>query len=401
MLTRSSTELVRQRNSGLVLQALRLRGRLSHTEIADLTGLASATISAITSDLEHIGAIEKSEQQAATGRGRPRVLFTPRRTFAYLVVVIISSDAMQLSLADYEGKLIDRFSEPRQSGRPGVLVEQLHLALLKLVERSGTTPQQIRTISISSKGIVDEHRPVLLWSPILGGETIDFAEALADRWPARVLLSNETLLLAHALTRMERERRPEPFAGLAVVSLGHSIGLGLSRRTSTGEIEVSAPNFGHMLHVPNGALCRCGVKGCIEAYAGFYAILRNAFEVPKDTIPARFVPVAEVDKLATRARAGERMPAYAFREAGLALGQGLSRLLSISGPLPITFAGLGARHFDLLRAGVEEGLSQAQVTRMVGLPELSVALEEPLLVFEGHLQRALAVLDEDIVSQAG
>ncbi|MEK1872843.1 MAG: MarR family transcriptional regulator, partial [Rhizobium altiplani] len=52
MLTKSSTELVRQRNSVLVLAALRRHGALAHTEIADFTKLSSATISAITADLE-------------------------------------------------------------------------------------------------------------------------------------------------------------------------------------------------------------------------------------------------------------------------------------------------------------------------------------------------------------
>ncbi|NKF33155.1 winged helix-turn-helix transcriptional regulator, partial [Pseudomonas sp. BGM005] len=52
MLTKSSTELVRQRNSVLVLSVLRRHGALAHTEISDFTGLSSATISAITADLE-------------------------------------------------------------------------------------------------------------------------------------------------------------------------------------------------------------------------------------------------------------------------------------------------------------------------------------------------------------
>ncbi|MGO8485078.1 ROK family protein, partial [Rhizobium leguminosarum] len=78
------------------------------------------------------------------------------------------------------------------------------------------------------------------------------------------------------------------------------------------------PAIGHVQHVPeigrryllaNGGLCRCGTRGCIEAYAGFYAILRSAFEVPLDTIPAKLVPVAELDKIAAKARQGHRVPA--------------------------------------------------------------------------------------------
>lgn len=397
MLAKSSTELVRQQNSHIVLKALRLHGRLSHTEISDFTGLASGTVSAITADLERAGVIEKSEQKPLSGRGRPRVLFTQRRGQSYLVVVIISSDVIQYSLADYSGTLVDRFTEPRIAGGVGAFMDAVRRALDRMVERNRVSPSSVKAISISSKGLVDPNSPILLWSPVLGGERVDFTAGLAPRWPARILLSNETLLVARALGQKSERRLGAEFRGIVTLSLGHSIGLGLALR-GNDELEISAPNFGHMLHVPGGALCRCGSRGCIEAYAGFYAILRTAFEVPRDTIPAKFVPLSELDKLAARARNGERMPSYAFREAGLALGYGLSRLLSLYGHLPVSVTGPGARYFDLLHPGLIDGMSEAQVVRMFGVPALSVVSDEAMLVFEGHLDRALAVMDEEVLA---
>ncbi|MGV8938383.1 MAG: ROK family transcriptional regulator [Allorhizobium sp.] len=398
MPARSSTERLRLSNSLLVLKALRRESQLSHTEIAERTGLSSATISAITATLEIAGVIEKLEQQAATGRGRPRVLFAQRRDACYMVVIIVSSDSIQYSLVDYGGILIDRFQEARVLVGVGSFLAAIRAALDRLAVRSRIEPAQVRAISISSKGLVAaDDEPVLLWSPVLGGERVDFRAGLAPHWKARILLSNETLLVAGALAvRQAAQGIAEP-GGLAALSLGHSIGLGIATRRAGGDIDVVAPNFGHMLHVPNGALCRCGARGCIEAYAGFYAILRNAFKVPKDTIPAKFVPLVELDKLAASARQGHRMANFAFREAGLALGYGLSRVLSFNGYLSVTITGPGARYYDLMQAGLEEGLSQAQVVRMQGPPALSVHADEPLLVFEGHHDRALSVIDEDIL----
>src|SRR5690606_11392103 len=59
MLAKSSTELVRQQNSALVLSVLRREGRLSHTQISEATGLSSATVSAITAELERAAIIGK------------------------------------------------------------------------------------------------------------------------------------------------------------------------------------------------------------------------------------------------------------------------------------------------------------------------------------------------------
>ncbi|WP_064695363.1 ROK family transcriptional regulator [Rhizobium aegyptiacum] len=403
MLTKSSTELVRQRNSVLVLSVLRRHGALAHTEISDFTGLSSATISAITADLERAQIIEKSEQQAASGRGRPRVLLRQRRDCGYLIVIVISSDAVQYSLVDYAGKLIDRFSEERSHDPSGAarFVAGVQAGLLRILDRSRISQEKVLLISISSKGLVASDEPVLLWSPIFGSDQIDFESALRPEWQAKVILDNETLLVAAALGAREEIAKGADFRSLAALSLGHSIGLGVVRRGNQTGQEISAANFGHMLHMAGGGLCRCGTRGCIEAYAGFYAILRTAFEVPLDTIPAKFVPVAELDKIAARARQGHRTSAFAFRQAGLALGNGLSRLLSLTERMPIAITGPGTRYYDLLRQGIEEGLGQSHVVRMEGMPEIRVVPDEPILVFEGHLNRALSVIDQDIVMSGG
>jgi predicted NBD/HSP70 family sugar kinase len=399
MLAKSSTELVRQKNSVLVLAALRRHGPLAHTELSDFTKLSSATVSVITADLERAQIIEKAEQQAASGRGRPRVLFSQRRDCGYLIVVIISSDAVQYSLVDYAGRLMDRFTEERPQDVSGVgsFVAGLRSALDRIVSRSRLSRDKVLMVSISSKGLVDASEPILRWSPIFGRDEIDFAAVLRDDWPAKIILGNETLLVAAAVGRQEENEKRADFRALAALSLGHSIGLGIVRRGEEGGHQISAPNFGHMLHLPGGGLCRCGSRGCIEAYAGFYAILRSAFDVPLDTIPAKFVPVAELDKIAASARQGSRRNILAFRQAGLALGNGLSRVLSLHESMPIAITGPGARYYDLLLEGITEGLADSHVVRMEGMPELRVLADEPTLVFEGHLNRALTIMDSDIV----
>lgn len=400
MLTKSSTELVRQQNSALVLAALRRMGPLSHTDISEHTGLASATVSAITAELERAEVIEKAEQQAHSGRGRPRVLFAQRRDSGFLIAVRISSDVVQYSLVDYSGRLIDRFEDARNGKVAGTkhFADGFLDALARLINRSRLDKSQILAVSISSKGTVDADGRRLLWSPVFGGEQIDFACLLQPEWRAKVTVNNETLLVAQALGMKADTAEAGSFRALAALSLGHSIGLGIARKDRFGELEVTAPNFGHMLHAANGCLCRCGSFGCIEASAGFYGILRTAFEVPPDTIPAKFVPLAEMDKIATSARQGNRMAGYAFRQAGIALGNGLSRVLSLHEHMPIFITGPGTRYFDLLKRGIDEGLEQSHEVRLQGRPAISVIFDEQKLVFDGHLDRALTDMDHDIAA---
>ncbi|TRL39356.1 ROK family transcriptional regulator [Rhizobium straminoryzae] len=396
---RAGTEQLRRHSLALVLSALREEAVLSHTALSERTGLASATVTAVTGDLERLGAIERQDQPASGGRGRPRVLFARRRRFSHAVAVQISSDALHYGLADYGGTMIDRFSRPRDiaAGTPDSLLSDMGEAIARLIQRSRLEPAEVGAISLSSKGIVDADGGRLVWSPVFGERSVEFS-ALLEHWPAATLfVSNETLLVAHAAARKRMAESPaEGGAGLIALSLGHSIGLGIAR-IEEGQFSVSAPNFGHMLNAVDDRLCRCGLRGCIEATAGFYGILRIAFQVPPNTIPARFVPLTEIEKIALSARQGTRMAQHAFRQAGLALGQGLSRVLSLHENLPVIVTGPGTRFYDLMQPGIEEGLRQSLHVRLNGLPKMTVVTDESSLVFAGHVDRALTAVDQRVV----
>ena len=121
----------------------------------------------------------------------------------------------------------------------------------------------------------------------------------------------------------------------AVLSLGDSIRLGLASRSSAEETNYQATPFGHMLQASDGPLCRCGLQGCIETYAEFCGILRCAFDAPADRIPTQFIPKEQMDQLAMKARDGDRMIRFAFRQAADVMAMGLSRLMTSHGPIDV------------------------------------------------------------------
>lgn len=401
MLTKSSTELIRQQNKALVLVALRRRNGQSHTDLGRETGLSSATVTAITQELENEDIIERTVAPAAGGRGRPRVLFKQRRSAAYAAFVRISSDLLQYSMVDYSGTLIYRIEEKRDNAGQKVetFAADIRSALGRLAEKSRVSPSDLKAISISSKGLVADDNTTLLWSSVLGSQQIDMRKTLEPDWrQAKVTLNHESLLVASALHTSMSRKAGKPIPRLAALSLGHSIGLGVVHADSYDSPRARAPGFGHMIHSHGGALCRCGSLGCIEAYAGSYAILRSAFKVPPNTLPANFVPFIEIEKIAVQARQGDRLAKSAFREAGTAIGNGLARLMSLHGKMPVVFTGPGIRFFDLMRQGLDQGLEASLGVRIEGPPEISLSLDEEQLIFEGHLNHTMSTIDRDIIA---
>lgn len=402
MLMKASTETLRRQNRGLILSALRRLGSVSHTEVSQWTGLSSATVSTIMTELEKEGIILRVELAHTSGRGRPRVKFQQNPDCAFIAVVRVTSELVQYSLVDYTGTLKDRFEEKRPTSETKVqaFTDRFKAGVSRLIERSRLTPEQILTLSITTKGLVAAGKPELLWSPVFEDETIDFEALLKPILPAQIRLTNDTQFAAQSIAE-KRSHTQGNFTTrkLATLSLGHSIGLGIAAEEPNGRVSSFAPPFGHMMHDPNGPLCRCGAHGCIESLAGFYGIIRTAFEVDYDTVPAKFIPLKEIESIAARARNGDQRSEYAFRLAGEALGIGLGRLLTLLGPMPIAITGHGTLFFDLMQNSILEGIGNTLQVRRNKMPEVTFHTDEDHLIFNGNVQSCLSDLDSNIISE--
>ncbi len=399
MLMKASTETLRNQNRALVLATLRKLGPVSHTEISQWSGLSSATVSAITGELEVGGILQRKEVIPLKGRGRPRRLFAQKPDCAHVIIARITGEKIEYSLVDYTGTLKDRFDVLRSNANVELFIAKFKDGLLKLLQRSGLRQRDIMIISITSKGHVQRGRAVLLWSPIFGESKINFEQLLNKDWDASISLTNETRFSASAVAETWEGKNAIQLPGqFAVLSLGHSIGLGVARRDGAGRVTSFAPTFGHMMHKPDGPTCVCNSNGCIESFAGFSGILRTAYGVVDGGSPAKFVPLAEMDKLAIRARNGDSMAQFAFRQAGEVLGIGISRIYNILGTMPITITGAGMHYFDLMHDEFVQNIKSNLQIRFETMPEINLVEEESHLIFEGNYQTMLGELDTNILA---
>ena len=165
MRNRNTTEGLRHHNRALVLQSLRRIGPSSHTEIAEVSGLASGTVSVITAELFEEGALFKQEQPPSKGRGRPRVLLTLNPEFARLAFIHIISGEVEYSLINYNNVLLDRFKVPRHHSETDAAAfgAQVRHDLFRLAERSGLAAEDIAHVSIATKGLVGGGGTKLMW----------------------------------------------------------------------------------------------------------------------------------------------------------------------------------------------------------------------------------------------
>jgi predicted NBD/HSP70 family sugar kinase len=404
--SKADTELVRRQNRGLVLSAVRRSGPLARVELGRVTGLSPATISAITGDLlaERIlmtAAIDDRVDQRPLGRGRPRVALTLNQDAAYALGVKVSLNTVTLLLSDYAGQLRDRSRYALATVGPEAaefvprLIEIIRSYFLdREIESS-----RVSEISIAIPGTTDVTTGTLLWSPTVSVDVGPIPGPVGEALGIRASMTNDVNMIAQALNSRDPVRFGGTFAAIFVAD-GVGMGLYINGRLFSGAFG-SGAEFGHANHMPGGALCRCGRRGCVEAYVADYAIYRAVEDLPPDEPPTAIEPDAETMRgLEQRARAGEDRVRMAYHQAGLALGFGLSRLIALINPQRVAFTGRGIAAFDLMEAGFKVGLEEGLVSELARMTEIEVSSAEDDLVDVGILAAAMQRLDREIFASS-
>jgi predicted NBD/HSP70 family sugar kinase len=397
----ADADFVRRQNRGLILATLRREGPMSRTQLATATGLSQASISAIGAELigQNILSDIGEPTPTAGGRGRPAVQVSFNRRACHATIVELDVNRARFSLVDYAGTLVDRIETPVTPTlfaevRPAQFLQE---RIERLRERNPGAEATLRRIAVSVQGILDRSGDRLTWSPIahVSGESI--VAPLRRAFACEVSLSKRGRLLA------EGARLLHPELGnldIATIFIGSTVAMGLSFAARPVAPEEGATEFGHMNHLPDGARCRCGMKGCIEAYAADYGVLRTAYGVPEQAPPAASVPAAAYQELVQLGRGGRRNVVHAFNMAGKAIGYGLARVMTISPPAHVVIVGPGASGFELMRGEIEAALAQSLVCRIQGAPNITVHHDEREPIFQGMLLSTLSDIDQSFFAPA-
>lgn len=396
---------VRRENLRRILEQLRMQGALSRTQLAADTQLSASTVTAITSSLIARGVlVEMVDDSQISGavspitarRGRPPIALGLNPVAASVAVVTLSIDRISVVVINYAGDVVVQTDATPDIAAldPDALMSEIERHLQLTIDQLPGHARPFAHITVAVQGVTDAQATTILWSPITRHRMIDLAAPLSRRFGVDVTVSNDSNMMAAAL----RQAHPQLYAqSFAAVMLSHGIGMGLFLK---GELFMgvasSAAEFGHMCHEVGGALCRCGRRGCIEAYAGDYGIWRAATGGKPQDRPMGSIAPDTIVALAAAARDGDAMARAAFEKAGTAIGHGLRSLFALVDPVPIAFIGAGTRAFDLMEPQIRAGLG----LRGVGLSHADTPLHRYDDAFElirqGALLTALTHLDNTV-----
>lgn len=397
MTRKANRPQVRQQNRSIVLQALRRHGPTARIELGKFTRLSPATVTAITSDLLDQGMIlslESEEPKTTQSRGRPRTLLKLNPDAAFTICIRLSVNTIDMALVDFAGSVRCRKQEHFDSASAYArsFPPRLTAAIHAFLEDAGALAGPVLDIGVAAQGVVDAGTGAVAWSPAFGGRKIPIVGPLHETFGAQCYLSNDTNMITEALHWSDPARYSGSFA---VVMLDYGVGMGLylDNHLYSGA-NGTAAEFGHANHIPGGALCRCGKRGCLEAYLSDYALVRAASHLPEDTDPATIkAGVTGLETLIERARAGDSDSLSAFHAAGRVLGYGIARVVAMIDPERLVLTGAAVQGYAFMEKGTREGLEEALVADLRTNFTLDVTPWNEDFILSGLIAQSMDRLD--------
>ena len=318
---------------------VRARGQASRADIARGLGISAGTVTALTADLIQSGYLEEIEDQPREqGRGRPPVALRVAGGGRCVIGIKVADTRHSAVLTDLSGQMIADMTRPTRAARKPAagLVEELATLVDALLAAAGRSLTDVAGVGLGISGIVEHDTGRVPWSPLLVERDAPLGALLSDRLGLPVRIDNDAnvLTLAELWFGTGRDR-----ADFAVVTVEHGVGMGLvlNNRLFRGGRGMGM-ELGHTKVALDGALCRCGQRGCLEAYLADYALAREAataLDRPADAADH----AALIDALFRDARAGNAAAATIFRRAGRYLAVGLANVVQLFDPALIILSG--------------------------------------------------------------
>jgi predicted NBD/HSP70 family sugar kinase len=207
--------------------------------------------------------------------------------------------------------------------------------------------ETISGIGIGLPGFIDSRSGNCFWTPLYQDGKLPLREFLESRFEIPTYIENDTNTVTLAHQWFGEGRGHDNFL---VVTIEDGVGMGI---VVNGQLYRGArgfaAEFGHVVIDSEGLACRCGKKGCIEAYASNFSIVaaaQMALEAGRWQCPGE--GDLNFDAVITAAEAGDAVPREILSQAGTYLGRGIAGLVQIFNPSRIIMSGDGVKAGDLM-----------------------------------------------------
>lgn len=248
------------------------RGPVARSELATLTGMATGTMTKLTSLLAEVGLLRELPPQGQGMPGRPRTPMVIDDSVFRVLGLHFGLRRTSMGLLDLQGQLVEEVRVPhRRKGFDAVVAQAVEVAGSLLERSPGTT----LGVGASTGGWVDREAGVVREHRVLRWHDVPLREALAAQLGLPTEIDSSFRALAMAERWLGGAQDVDDLIGLFV---GNVVGAGF---VLGGEVfrghTAAAGSIDHLsVGVSGERPCSCGRLDCLHAVASDIALLARA-----------------------------------------------------------------------------------------------------------------------------
>lgn len=334
--SRWTTRALRKYNRAAALSRLYEQGSASRQELAELTGLSSATVTNVITELLADGLVVEAGSVSSAG-GRPRGIL--RVATENLRVAGVDVGETEIRVGLFDGALNPLEMTSRSPGADLAPAHVVSLVTDAIAEVTADSTVPLLGVGVGVPGAVDERPGTetddgLVYAPTLGWDAVPFGGMVAAGVGAPVHLEN----CATALGQAEMWFGAGRGAHRAVVTL-LGVGVGAALMTSDSSPRGGSgltSEWGHTVVTIDGRPCRCGSRGCLEAYVGADAVLARYRDSGGEV--STLGPQEALRALIARAGTDD-IARTVLDDTAKVLGVGVGNLINLLAPDRVVIAG--------------------------------------------------------------
>ena len=272
-----------------------------------------------------------------------------------VLAIDVGGTGIKAALIDGAGAVLRRDERPTPAADgPDAVVAAVRAVARELAEPS------VAAVGVVVPGAVDVTAGVARYSANLGWRDVPLRDLLSADLGRPVTIEHDVLAAGLAEAALGRARG---LSDCLIMVIGTGIaGVITSGGTVLHGARDLAGEIGHIPVYPDGDVCACGQRGCLETYASAAAIARRYTALCGRTSDAKTIVAARQD---------DPLAARVWADATRALGIALAAYTMLLDPTSIVLGGGLAEARDALLVPVRSELTDRLVWRPAPAVELS------------------------------
>ncbi len=288
----------------------------------------------------------------------------------HVVGIDIGGTKLATVAADDSGKILSKVRRPTRADKgPEYAIQLLFEMVYETIAQAGLERKAISAIGVSCGGPLDTKTGVVYSPPNLPGwDAFPLKARLESEFKIPAIIENDANASALAEYRFGGGRG---YGAVLYMTMSTGIGGGIviDRKIYHGAND-SAGEVGHQILLPDGPLCGCGKRGCLEALCSGPAIARRAKEAVRKesntvilTLADGHIETIKSEHVLEAARKNDLLALKLIDETAYYMGWGIANLVNILNPDIVLLGTIAIAAGDLLLEPIRKTVSKFAMAR--------------------------------------